>query len=320
MSRAIVAGAGLSGLIAASMLREEVSAVFEVQSAVPNNHAALLRFRSGIVGDATGIPFSPVKVMKAIHEPKNPVRDAIDYSVKVTGRPSVRSILSARGEVEERWIAPDDFINRLAFQSYGKLAFDAGVSFATEGNNAPIISTVPMPSLMKALEYPNPPTFESRDGWVVTAELEGVDVCATLYYPRNFVGYRASVTRGRLIVEGVSKTPVASIHSDGWAVRDATEIARVAAEDFGLGAFLKPGTEELKKQRYAKILPIAEDERRRFLMWATDRFNVYSLGRFATWRPGLMLDDLVNDVRTIQKMIRGNSGHAYNTRKSQIGA
>lgn len=320
MSRAIVAGAGLSGLIAASMLREEVSAVFEVQSSVPNNHAALLRFRSGIVGDATGIPFAPVRVMKAIHEPINPVRDAIDYSVKVTGKPSVRSIVSARGEIEERWIAPDDFIARLAEQSYPKLCFDAGVSFATEGSRAPIISTAPMPSLMKALEYPNPPAFESRDGWVVTAELTGVDVCATLYYPRNFVGYRTSVTRGRLIVEGVSKGPVASIESGGWAIRDARDIAEAAATHLGLAGFLDIETATLKPQRYAKILPIAEEERRRFLMWATDRFNIYSLGRFATWRPGLMLDDLVNDVRTIQKMIRGNSGHAYNTRKSQTGA
>ncbi len=46
------------------------------------------------------------------------------------------------------------------------------------------------------------------------------------------------------------------------------------------------------------------------MMWATDNFNIYSLGRFATWRPGLLLDDLVNDIRVIQKIAdHGNYDH-----------
>jgi hypothetical protein len=61
-----------------------------------------------------------------------------------------------------------------------------------------------------------------------------------------------------------------------------------------------------------KILPIDEDIRRRFIMWASDNFGIYSLGRFATWRPGLQLDDLVNDVRVIQRISSTNS---YDYRK-----
>jgi len=63
-------------------------------------------------------------------------------------------------------------------------------------------------------------------------------------------------------------------------------------------------------QRYAKILPIDEDERRAFIMWASTHYNVWSLGRFATWRPSLLLDDVVQDVRVIQRLI-AKRGEAY---------
>jgi hypothetical protein len=55
------------------------------------------------------------------------------------------------------------------------------------------------------------------------------------------------------------------------------------------------------EQKYFKILPIDNDERKRFIAWATDNFNIYSLGRYATWRPSLLLDDLVQDIRLIEK-------------------
>ena len=66
----------------------------------------------------------------------------------------------------------------------------------------------------------------------------------------------------------------------------------------------------MKRQLYAKILPIPEETRKRFILWATERHNIYSLGRFATWRPGLLMDDLVNDIRVIQRVAeRGTYDH-----------
>jgi hypothetical protein len=47
-------------------------------------------------------------------------------------------------------------------------------------------------------------------------------------------------------------------------------------------------------------------------MWATDEFNIYSLGRFAIWKPHVLLDDVFHDMRKIQSMIR--DGHNYNGR------
>jgi hypothetical protein len=69
-----------------------------------------------------------------------------------------------------------------------------------------------------------------------------------------------------------------------------------------------------QEQPYAKILPIDNRIRQRFIIWASDEKRVYALGRFATWRPTLLLDDAVNDVRQIQKLI-SDPGSAYPHKK-----
>ena len=53
----IVIGAGMAGLLAGSMLRSECESVVEAQPNLPNNHSAVLRFRSTAVADTLNIPF-----------------------------------------------------------------------------------------------------------------------------------------------------------------------------------------------------------------------------------------------------------------------
>jgi hypothetical protein len=67
------------------------------------------------------------------------------------------------------------------------------------------------------------------------------------------------------------------------------------------------------KQPYAKIVSISDRARKKFMVWATDNHNVYSLGRFATWRPGLLMDDVVNDVRVIQSLVE-NGTYSHRTK------
>ena len=59
-------------------------------------------------------------------------------------------------------------------------------------------------------------------------------------------------------------------------------------------------------QRYGKILPFDEEERQAFILWATETFGIYSLGRFATWRQ-ILLDDLVRDIGVIKRLIENRS-------------
>jgi hypothetical protein len=45
----------------------------------------------------------------------------------------------------------------------------------------------------------------------------------------------------------------------------------------------------------------------------THERNIYSLGRFATWR-NILLDDVVDDIAAIKKLLKANS--AYDIRRA----
>jgi len=98
----------------------------------------------------------------------------------------------------------------------------------------------------------------------------------------------------------------------------------VAGDFLGMGPFSPcVGPITVSEQRYHKIEPIDEEDRRAFIFWSSSIANrAFSLGRFACWRPGLLLDDLVKDVRKIDGWIRrGTPGsdvlaHGYETRRT----
>lgn len=311
-----VVGAGMAGLLAAAMLRTDCERLIEAQESLPNNHAALLRFRSSVVGDTLNIPFRKVQVMKSILSMGNPLADMMAYSKKVTGTAGLRSSISAKGEIEDRYIAPPDLIARMAARVSAPMEFSK--KFTPKVPPAEwVISTIPMPVMMEMLDYPSKPEFRSVMGGVISIKLENVDVCATLYYPSpEYVRYRASITRDELIIEYAfpgdrekAEKLFANLTRKPVQVRD--EIYSVL-EDMGIPNVPTLGKPKVHTQSYGKILPIDEATRKHFIMWATDNFNVYSLGRFATWRPGLLLDDIVEDVRVIQRVAENGS---YDHRK-----
>ena len=135
------------------------------------------------------------------------------------------------------------------------------------------------------------PEFKFNAIWVVTWEIltPDVDVFQTIYYPADDVPYyRASINGNRLIVEYAQQP-------------DENYLPHDILWDFGIGGVnLSDG--RFKKQSYGKILNIDEKLRRKFVMAMTDDNNIYSLGRFATWRQ-LLLDDIVGDARKIDRWI-----------------
>lgn len=304
MSRAIVVGAGMAGLLAAAMLRRQCAEVVEAAPALPNNHSAVLRFRSSVVADTLGIRFKRVQAVKAVESWRNPIADAMAYSIKTNGTATLRSVLTADGRAAERFIAPPDLIERMA--GMVEAPFEFGREHGFSGGNSPVISTIPMPMLMRALGYEREINFRFRTGHNVVAVLEGVDAYCSLYVPvPDFPASRISITGDQLIAECYG----------GRKPADELRFAQQCAKRMGLDPSCVLNA-EIKPQRYAKILPIDEGERRRFIMWATDVHGVYSLGRFATWRPGLLLDDVVNDVRVIQRLIGGDTGPRYAARSA----
>ena len=309
-----IIGAGMSGLLAGAMLREDCGTIFEAQSELPNNHSAVLRFRTSAVSDALNIPFKKVKVMKSSHPWMNSIADAMAYSMKTNGTPTLRSIVNVDGNISDRFIAPPDLIDRMGAMVKSRIEFNHSFDFSLrrpEHKFNPLISTMPMPVLMKALNYPlggsgYPLRFPQREGFNVTATILGANAYCSLYIPDPRVpASRISITGDQLIVECYADF-------DSEHEKDPKFWRELAT--LGCGYIGLPQVDltkiELKRQKYAKILPIDEDIRKKFILWASEEHGIYSLGRFATWRPGLMMDDVVNDVRVIHRLINGGSSYA----------
>lgn len=313
MTKVSIIGAGMAGLLAGLMFRDDASIV-EQSDSLPNNHHALLRFRSNAISAYLNVPFKKVKVIKTSKPWSNPVADALSYSYKSNGDYSIRSSTTAKGEIQDRYIAPDDFINIMLSKQFNSPVFGQKVDsdFIRFGNSdgRKIISTIPMPALMSMLGYRTEEEFRSTSGTVIKVTLPfETDFCGTIYYPDpSFAPYRASMTGNNLLIE------ISDAYFNKWY-----------DEDNGIGPLFKPLTKQIlldfglghvdinsldikaSKQKYAKILPISEHERKKFIMWATDTYGIYSLGRFATWKPGLLLDDVFEDIQSIQQMLRSTN-------------
>lgn len=292
----------MAGLIAGRMLSRHAPTILEAQPSLPNNHSAVLRFRSSVVGDVLGIPFKKVKMIKTAVPWRNPVADALAYSFKNTGvQRSDRSINSGL-VAEDRFIAPPDFIAQLASGlniSYSRpLGFDADPSY---DERPPIISTIPMPALMAALNYPNQPAFGSVAGVNIKTRICHTDAYVSLLVPDPSLPFsRLSITGDEFVIECPKCIEIF----------DAEGVFSSACNLLGIGPMWRVSELEVFPSRYAKITPIEEDARRSFLHWATDNYNIFSLGRFATWRPNLLLDDLVQDIRLIESWITKTDRYA----------
>lgn len=293
----IIVGAGMAGLLAARMLSHRQPVIWEKQKALPNNHRAVLRFRTSQIGDILGIPFKKVHMIKDAMPWQNRIADSLAYSYKNTGaylsdRSIVKGLVS-----EERYIAPPDFIPRMA--EGVKIEFNRDYSPTDpHGNGVPVISTIPMPAMMEIADYDMAPEFRYKAGATITADLADTDAYVSLLVPNPNRPYsRVSITGNQLIIE----LPKSDIGSDTFlddVNKTRLEIAAICANLLGITSD-KLSNVRFTVSPYNKILPIKDEARKDFMFWATKNLDIYSLGRYATWRPGLLLDDLVKDIRLI---------------------
>lgn len=308
----IIIGAGMAGLLAGGMIRDEPVTIYERAPSLPNNHSAVLRFRSSIVGDTLGIEFKKVKMMKAVAPWRNPVADSLAYSQKTNGTATLRSVMTADGSVAERFIAPENLIQLMADRVNGQINYGSSFFPLKSDPEESIISTIPMPALMKALNYPHVPNFRYVPGFNINCRLDNADAYVSLYIPDpEYPFNRVSLTGNKLTIEFAMphETPesVAEL-LDQYDEKDH-HVHQYIIEAISLLGIDGCEIDDVvvKQQPYAKILPIDEGERRRFIVWASDTYGVYSLGRFATWRPGLLMDDVVDDVRKIRRIMKHGS-------------
>ena len=310
-----IIGAGMAGLLAGNMLRHYDPVIVEAQNRLPNNHSAVLRFRSSQVGDVLGIPFKKVLMIKNSIPWKNLIADALAYSDKNTGVLRSDRSITAGFVVDERYIAPPDLIEQMARNlqlSFGirmiesgnvNLRFECGTEELPINHfKGPFISTMPMPVLMQLLDYPEKDkfNFNYEKGVNIRAKIERCDAYVSIAVPTPEEPFsRISITGDELIIECPRHEKIVEPHV-------SSIVDHVAWDYLGI---VDARVSEVRAipQTYAKIAPVDDIERKQFIHWATDEFNIFSLGRFATWRPKLQLDDLVNDVRLIDKWIRDNS-------------
>jgi hypothetical protein len=151
-----------------------------------------------------------------------------------------------------------------------------------------VISTIPMPVLAAKMGYPNDLGWRWINGRNIITRIKACDAyCSVMVPDPNIPFSRASVTGDQLIIELCGE--VANIQR---TIYKACEL---------LGVSERYDSFDVVPQSYAKIAPMDETLRRNFIYWAsTVTGRAYQLGRFATWRPRLLLDDLVHDVRLIE--------------------
>lgn len=294
----IIIGSGMSGMLAAHYFRHLEPKVLEKQKCLPNNHKALLRFRSDVVSNLTGIPFKKVNVQKMIsfegawfNESSLFLNNL--YSQKVTGGIRQRSI----GNLKDcdRFIAPEDFISKL---SKG-LNIKFGISSDASDFECPVISTMPVYLLAESLGYDLKVDLKTQSIYTYTFDLDvDCEVYQTVYYPSDRDAfYRISITGRKVIAERIG------YYDDELAKKHIIHHLKV---DFGIK--VKPIGFESNHQKYGKLVECDGVEVKEFIGWATRKHNIYSLGRWGTHRQ-ILMDDVVNDIKQIEKLI---SSKGYN--------
>ena len=298
-----IIGAGYSGLIAAIHFPD--AEVYEAQESPHENHRALLRFRTPAIGDLLGIQFKPVTVTKSIwfegREVAPSPRFSNMYSRKVTGEYLDRSISDI--STQTRWIAPPDLYDRLLAAVRGRVSYGyrfSGVegrvirfntvSGVTERCRAPIISTIPLYLAAEAAAEPVSAEFSRKAIRVYRYRIyPPCKTSATVYFPDPTIPiYRASITNQDLIVE-------ATVDGSGDYSHMACDALGLLDNDVDLKS-------EVNVQKFGKIAPINESERRALIYRLSRDHQIYSLGRFGTWR-NILLDDLPKDLKRIRSML-----------------
>lgn len=291
----IIIGAGLAGLMAGNVFQR--AAIFEAGPANQMLHKAVLRFRTPAVGNAAGIDFRKVLVHKGIWVDGEFVQPNIQlansYSKKVINRLADRSIW--KQEPVERYIAPEDLVMQLAERCGNRIEWSTPVTEEIFSEGEQIISTMPMPVLADMLGVDQAPEFNYAPITVKRWRVKDADVFQTVYFPEPIMPvYRASITGDLLVAEFID-VPTTSCEDEIFGA-------------FGLTSFDVTSVDRAS-QKFGKIAPIDEHWRKQFILNASIKHNVYSVGRFATWR-NVLLDDVLQDLAVVKRLVSGGNYEA----------
>ena len=290
----IIIRAGLTGLLCGAM--NPGSTIFEAKKECDIEHEAIFRMKSDIISQQTGIAFKKVNVTKAIWfdgEEVLPTPRMIHlYSKKVSDQFTDRSISNIDSCI--RYIPPENFVEQLKKKVHF-IKYEADFPLKDNGPH-PVISTLHLPVILEKLGEKQifSMTEKVNPIYVNKFRIADCDSYSTIYYPDPDLSiYRASLNGNVLIIESMEELS----GKENFIVMESLGIVGY----FG-NCFLKN-----HKQVFGKINEINEVARSRTILDLTMKYNIYSLGRFATWRPSVMMDDIVKDISVIHRLIeQGN--------------
>ncbi|CAB4198108.1 hypothetical protein UFOVP1322_60, partial [uncultured Caudovirales phage] len=164
-----------------------------------------------------------------------------------------------------------------------------------------IINTIPLPILLSLLEEKLFAPFEHGQFNCSAIRVEkfkviDADVFQTIYFPSiNCSVYRASITGDELMVEMID-----GMEHPPWEIASVFRAFGITDKD------VVPI--ESKHQSLGKIVPLPDDFRKNVLLNLTTKYNIYSLGRFATWR-NVLLDDVYDDYFKVCRLMKIKNGY-----------
>jgi hypothetical protein len=305
--KALIVGAGSAGVIAESFFRKRGfdTVIIEREGAKTflQNHHAIMRLRDRRITEHISCSLEEIEVEKAVfHEGKlydkpNMLLNNL-YSLKVYNEIGKRS-LSSLGKVKRFLLDTSKIFSSNVEPRTGTLKeIKNKTAFLEDGSSIGYdicISTIPMPSILSITGIKTVEKFEYLPIIVQTYELNiNSTVHQTIYFtePGLCWPYRVSLERKKMIFESMD-----DFGEDEW-----NYCLSAFGLDFSHVDFLFK-----KDQKYGKIITINEQERRVLMAVLTNKHSIYSLGRYATWRP-LRIDHLFDDLEKIWLLVRARTG------------
>ena len=310
--RVLIIGAGLTGLMAFCSLRNQYDVqIFDKRSEESQpEHQAIMRLRNPEVGRILGINLKEIIVEKEVLssdgrlKKQASITDNNQYSKKLYNQIGYRSIGNLG--TEKRWLLPSNYLNDfndiIHWDSEFK-GFDQWLrsnirykdnSFFTAEPTDIIVSTVSMPFLLSNL-----PDFDLKDReynfpfqpiTVTKFKLKEIisEVYQTVYVPDpQYNTYRMSMQANEITMESIDEITQGE--------RDKL------LKFFGI----HPSEAEFQSrhiQKLGKIGLIDDVIRKTIILHLTEKYNIFSLGRYAIWKP-IRSDAVIKDIAQIQKML-----------------
>ena len=327
-----ILGAGWAGMIAAEFWpTAEIYEHDPCAATLTGTTGAFIRCRTPSAAMVLRAPSRPVTVHRAVatvtwdtHTDVQPL-DAALYARKTApaGALSTRSIhkccAAPAGSDNCRYLLlPDDLVaarQRADIRvRYGVTSGDVAEVLCGATPAVPVVSTLPLDLTLRHLGAdfrapPRPGRTTARGGFVLETELRACDVdfCWTVYVPSsNTEISRITITGGRAIVEFMPPEGGVEYGTDSieaFAAHALFQLFNVMPEDIV----------QWNWHRAHKIAATPE-----YVAWAHEvvyrlsvERGIYSLGRAATGRRGVTVDDLPQDCRVINKLLRTRSACDY---------